>query len=729
MWNTKKSPAGSDVELRSFVHHDALRPEEYSAHAPDSSVLGSEKRASHSRHPRWKIGIRYCALAAGVVFLFNLIFLLVGENRSGFLPINSNGGKRVVYDGDCDTTKRINIVVHMLINVLSTILLGASNYCMQCMSAPTRAEVDRAHKKSEWVDIGVPSIRNLGKVRKLRAFLWLIMGVSSLPLHLFYNSTVYASVSASVYNVFTVNEAFLDPLATNYTEIGANASKPDSYTNAMLKLYRSDSLERLNTSDCVGAYAQNYQTARRNVLLVVSDSTKGFTSGATLDFETNEYPITDPNDSCPQPFQWICTGILNSDDCLGSSCQSKISGIQSQVAEWKPFGKTIEYCMSEKIDQHCRLQYSVHLVIVVIIIGLLKTVAMLFISFRISDTPMMTIGDAVSSFLIRPDATTKGICLLNKSSLKDFRIPASPAHGTSATGGYSSIGWSAPPQTFDHKKRLHISAASGRRLSLFIITYGILIGVTIFLLIYGVVWFKGDQSEAYGQGLGAIDARSFITWELPQEGTAGLIANVIVANIPQLLLSFLYLNYNGLMTVMSLSREWARYGVRRQGLRVSMTRKGAQRSTYFLQLPYRFGLPIIVITGTLHWLISQSIFLVSVDAYKAGASIGSLITCGYSPPAILATIIVIVVLIVILAVVGFRRLPSSMPVAGSCSIAIAAACHAVPEPFQKSSEAIEENAADAEVQWGVMGSDDKGIGHCGFSMYAVDYPEQGKLYA
>lgn len=208
----------------------------------------------------------------------------------------------------------------------------------------------------------------------------------------------------------------------------------------------------------------------------------------------------------------------------------------------------------------------------------------------------------------------------------------------------------------------------------------------------------------------------------------GLIANVVVANVPQLLLSFLYLNYNGLMTVMSLAREWSRYAVRRQGLRVSTNRRGAQRSTYFLQLPYRFSLPIVVATGALHWLISQSIFLVSVEEYtisRYGSDMvagDTLMTCGYSPRAILATILLSALLLVVIVVVGLGRLPSEMPVAGSCSAAIAAACHAMPGTTQ-------EDESAAELQWGAMGEDGKGVGHCGFSMHEVWPLQMGKLYA
>ena len=47
---------------------------------------------------------------------------------------------------------------------------------------------------------------------------------------------------------------------------------------------------------------------------------------------------------------------------------------------------------------------------------------------------------------------------------------------------------------------------------------------------------------------------------------------------------------------------------------MSNVAKGAQRSEYFLQLPYRFALPIMLYSGFLHWLCSQSFFLVSISA-------------------------------------------------------------------------------------------------------------------
>ena len=84
----------------------------------------------------------------------------------------------------CATSKKWSMWLHLVINVLSTLLLGASNYCMQCLSAPTRLEVDAAHRKGSWLDIGIPSTSNLKRISRQKVFIWLLLALSSLPLHL-----------------------------------------------------------------------------------------------------------------------------------------------------------------------------------------------------------------------------------------------------------------------------------------------------------------------------------------------------------------------------------------------------------------------------------------------------------------------------------------------------------------------------------------------------------------
>jgi hypothetical protein len=61
--------------------------------------------------------------------------------------------------------------------------MGALNFSMQLLAALTRGEVDKAYPKSVWLDIGVPSLRNITYMSGRRRLVWWILGLSSLPLH------------------------------------------------------------------------------------------------------------------------------------------------------------------------------------------------------------------------------------------------------------------------------------------------------------------------------------------------------------------------------------------------------------------------------------------------------------------------------------------------------------------------------------------------------------------
>lgn len=145
----------------------------------------SKNRPSYAQRwlgPRftgWRVGVLHFAIWTLLVFLLNLCLTIVGSRASG-------DNKGVILEKDCAEIKRLNTGLHVLINILGTILLSGSNYCMQCLSAPTREEIDKAHGnvKRRWLDIGVPSIRNVRYIKVRRMILWLLLGLSSVPLHL-----------------------------------------------------------------------------------------------------------------------------------------------------------------------------------------------------------------------------------------------------------------------------------------------------------------------------------------------------------------------------------------------------------------------------------------------------------------------------------------------------------------------------------------------------------------
>ena len=151
---------------------------------------------------------------------------------------------------------------------------------------------------------------------------------------------------------------------------------------------------------------------------------------------------------------------------------------------------------------------------------------------------------------------------------------------------------------------------------------------------------------------------------------------VVLVNLPQLIVSYIYVVYNSLFTCMLLTAEWSRYAHHRKGLRVTHPR-GLQRSTYYLQLPYRYAIPLLSISGLLHWLISQSITMVRINIFDfQGIKNRTISACGYSPLALVLSVSLGVLLIIVALLIGLlRRYQPGMPSAATSSTSISVVCH------------------------------------------------------
>ena len=80
----------------------------------------------------------------------------------------------------------------------------------------------------------------------------------------------------------------------------------------------------------------------------------------------------------------------------------------------------------------------------------------------------------------------------------------------------------------------------------------------------------------------------------------------------QVVLSVCYFMYNSIWTRLHSELEWNDFALDYKPLRVS-TPKGGQASTYRLQLPYLYGIPLIVGSIFLHWLASNAIYIVLIE--------------------------------------------------------------------------------------------------------------------
>lgn len=140
----------------------------------------------------WKTTVGLGFFAATFVFILNLVLLVWTLAAShGFVsdylsehPGDQAKGIRTVYTGNCEAAAAISTWAHLAINILSSLLLAASNSAMQVLVAPSRQEVNEAHAQRRWLDIGVQSWRNLRSITFSRRLIWILLAVTTVPLHL-----------------------------------------------------------------------------------------------------------------------------------------------------------------------------------------------------------------------------------------------------------------------------------------------------------------------------------------------------------------------------------------------------------------------------------------------------------------------------------------------------------------------------------------------------------------
>ena len=122
--------------------------------------------------------------------------------------------------------------------------------------------------------------------------------------------------------------------------------------------------------------------------------------------------------------------------------------------------------------------------------------------------------------------------------------------------------------------------------------------------------------------------------------------------------------------------------------------------------------------------MSQSLFLALVDIIDDTGELdteNSISTVGYSCIAIFFGIIVGVVAVTTGILNGFRRYRSGIPLVGSCSAAISAACHRPND---------DPSASALPLRWGCVDANSgKDISHCCLSSFEVTAPEDGYFYA
>lgn len=168
--------------------------------------------------------------------------------------------------------------------------------------------------------------------------------------------------------------------------------------------------ERLSNKDCAKAYTNLFQSTRRNVVLVSSNKNA---TNSILQYDAVDFSA----DSSLDDNWWLCS--MGGND--GGNLFCRPEDHVSSTGQWSVWGFPIEYCLSEKVEDVCTLQFSSVVMFVVIGFNLLKMSLMSWVIFKNDAEHILTsTGDAVASFLKYEDETTKMMCLANKREMKRF---------------------------------------------------------------------------------------------------------------------------------------------------------------------------------------------------------------------------------------------------------------------------------------------------------------------
>lgn len=239
---------------------------------------GNAFQDARRRLQGWRSGVLIAGVMTSIIFVLNLTTAIATLSRS-----DVQNGTIVALEGSCQVVNHWSLAIHFLINVLSSLLLGASNYTMQVLNAPTRSECDAAHARLDWYDIGVPSLRNLTRVPKSRMLLWAVLLVSSVPVHLLYNSAVFKTTGSNAYTAVLATPEFLDrnESAGFSTDGGWAGSEEDLDLAREVRagyLDLSTTFEKLTNAECLDTYAVYFVSDYSDLILVASEASSGNSS-------------------------------------------------------------------------------------------------------------------------------------------------------------------------------------------------------------------------------------------------------------------------------------------------------------------------------------------------------------------------------------------------------------------------------------------------------------------
>lgn len=384
----------------------------------------------------------------------------------------------------------------------------------------------------------------------------------------------------------------------------------------------------------------------------------------------------------------------------------------------------VQFCLAQRraAGQHaCNVGLNGSLLGVVALLNLVTVLFTVLAFLKTADfRPLATLGDAISSFLRDPDATTTNSCLMTKTDVWQRRWGLREAKYWVPATHYWFQSVSLPRWAF-----------------------------------VAVIWagLAGVAAAALGMGLRSAPVESALSalgsaspaavYALP----ASLPASVagLVAAVPQLLLGVLYLATNALLTTMFLSHESSLHALAApRALRVSSTPRGAQTTSFYLTLPRPASWVLATLFAAMGFVLSQSVFVVAGSTTTTTETTGrpDVVALGFSGTGLVVLLTTLVALAAGTLGLGLRRAPAAVTVngqalgnplvldAGSCSAVVSARCQPLRTPEGGVTGDEDADLDERPLCWGVVRQTvGMVVSHCTYSARGVERLDMSRAYA
>ncbi|KAK3325813.1 hypothetical protein B0H66DRAFT_139429 [Apodospora peruviana] len=606
----------------------------------------------------WRAGVGLNLILSFMLLLTGFVCLVVA-----FVNGSSLGGNSVFYSGSCTMAFGISWGLHALVNLFAVAIIAGANYSFQVLSSPTRTEVAAAHQNKRWLDIGIPSIRNLVHIEKTRTFLAVVLLVTAVATQIIYNAVISTSQSALDYKLVLVTNSFLTgaPFSNDTTNNGAMLTRLDIL--ALQQQASRSELVNLTAADCVKEFSGTFETTYSAALLITN-----------LNSETSSLIQTSATRSNLPSTQRVGRRASHT----GTTTTGK------SIPDLTLDKSSTQYCLAQLgPDQTCDVSVNASLLCAVALLNLVSVASLAAVLFlTASFAPLATLGDAISSFLQDPDPTTRGSCLLSKTDVWQGRW------GSNFTQG---------AKYWVPKDHFWLSTASLPRWVFVLVIWLACAGLTAAALAVSVVADPKGHLSRFGF------ASPFSSVPLPDSLANGNVVGIgVIAALPQILMAMLYLAVNSLLTTCWLSHESSLFAVGlHRSLRVSSENpEGSQTSSLYLTLPRPVSWLLVMLFAGMGFVLSQSVFvlplrLVDVPLSQSSQSAAAaaadqeviIAALAFSGVGLFVFLGLLILLMVVLIVLGLRRAPAAAFVngqavgnpmvlpAGSCSAVISSRCH------------------------------------------------------